>query len=395
MSIPSIEKLNVKGKTVFVRADLNVPLSKEGGIADETRIQASLPTLRLLLENGASLVVASHLGRPKGAVVDSLSLRPIAKRLGELLEREVSLAPDSVGSKTQEMAQSLDAGDVMLLENLRFHSEEEANDKGFAEQLASLADVYVNDAFGTSHRAHASTEGITHFVSEKAAGLLLTKELEYFDKALENPARPLVAIFGGAKISTKMKALRNVAPKADKIIVGGAMANTFLAAKGLSVGKSLYEPEEVASAKEAAEYLASNACELLLPTDVIIAASLSSGVPTEAVAVDAIPEDMMALDIGPDSLETFKKAMEGAGTIVWNGPMGAFETSEFSSGTFGIIDALAEAPCMTVVGGGETDQALHTRHAIEKMSFVSTGGGAFLELLEGRALPGVEALRGA
>ncbi len=393
MSIQSIKEVTVNGKKVFVRADLNVPLTADAAIADETRIQASLPTLRYLLENGAALIVASHLGRPKGSVVNSLSLRPIAARLGELLSRDVLLAPDCVGASTEKMAEDLEPGQVLLLENLRFHAEEEANDTEFAKKLAALADVYINDAFGTSHRAHASTEGITHYVSQKAAGLLLTKELEYFDKALENPARPLVAIFGGAKISTKMKALRNVAPKADKIIVGGAMANTFLAARGLSVGKSLYEEEQVPAAKEAIEYLESNSCELILPTDVIIAASLSSGVSTQAVAVDQIPADMMALDIGPASLETFKQTMKGAGTIVWNGPMGAFETSEFSSGTFGIIDALAEAPCMTVVGGGETDQALHARHALDKMSFVSTGGGAFLELLEGRALPGVEALK--
>jgi phosphoglycerate kinase len=322
-----------------------------------------------------------------------LSLAPVATRLSELLGVEVRLAPDCIGSETEQLAAELQPSQVLLLENLRFHNEEEKNDPEFSKQLAALAEVYVNDAFGTAHRAHASTEGITHFIKECAGGLVLKKELDYFAKALHKPARPLVTIFGGAKISTKMKALRNVALKADKILVGGAMANTFLAARGFSIGKSLFEPDQIESAREAEEYINSADCELFLPVDLIIAPELKTGVETSTCSADAIPGNMMALDIGPESLEQFKSALRGAGTIVWNGPMGAFETPEFSSGTYGIIDALAESPGMTVVGGGETDQALHERQAVGKMSFVSTGGGAFLQLLEGTPLPAVEALR--
>ncbi|MCB0323417.1 MAG: phosphoglycerate kinase [Bdellovibrionales bacterium] len=387
-----IDQLSLNGKKVFVRADLNVPLTKDGGVADETRIVASVPTIAHVLEQGGAAIVCSHLGRPDGKREERYSLRPVAKRLSELLDTEVVLAPDCVGPETEKAAANLAMGKVLLLENVRFHAEEEANDADFAKRLAELADVYVNDAFGTAHRAHASTAAIVAHFEEKAGGLVMKRELDYFERALEKPARPLVAIFGGAKISSKLKALRNVAPKADRILVGGAMANTFFAAHGYNVGKSLYEPKQVEAALEAERYIRSNNCELVLPTDVLVAPELQSGVPTKAVPVSEIPQDWMALDIGPNSLETFRKAMEGAGTLVWNGPMGAFETKEFSSGTYGIIDALTQAPGLTVVGGGETDQAIHERHALDKISFVSTGGGAFLTLLEGSPLPAVDAL---
>lgn len=388
-----IEDLDLDAKRVFIRADLNVPL--EGGkVADDNRIKASIPTIKHALEQGASVVVASHLGRPKGKVNPEMSLAPVAARLGELLGTEVKMASDCVGSEVEQLASALTPGQVLLLENLRFHAEEEANDAEFAKGLAALADVYINDAFATAHRAHASTAAITEHMAEKAGGFTLKSELEYFAKAFDKPERPFVAIFGGAKVSTKMDAIRNVAKNADRILIGGAMANTFFVAGGADVGKSLYEPEQVENARAIKSELASANCELVLPIDVVLAAEFKGGIPTAVSSWNEVPADHMALDIGPASLELFREKLADAKTIVWNGPVGAFEMEEYASGTFGLVDTLAGSSALTVVGGGDTDRALHERHAMEKMSYVSTAGGAFLELLEGKTLPAVTALGG-
>ncbi|MCB0343732.1 MAG: phosphoglycerate kinase [Bdellovibrionales bacterium] len=387
-----MSEIELKGKRVFIRADLNVPLDEHRKIADDTRIRAALETVKLALKNGASVILASHLGRPKGEHDDSFSLAPVAKRIGELLGQEVALAPDCVGEETAAMAKALKPGQVLLLENLRFNSGETSNDQTFAKQLAALADCYINDAFGTAHRAHASTAGIVNFIDSAAAGLLLENELDFFAKAFENPKRPLAAIFGGAKISTKLAAIKNTAAKADKILIGGAMANTFFAADGLNIGSSLYEPELLDTAREVREFVKTNDCELLLPTDVIVGSEFSAKAETRVVNVDSIPDGWMALDIGPRTITAFVEALGSCSTIIWNGPMGAFEMKPFSNGTYAIVDALAASEGLTVVGGGDTDLALHERHAVEKMGYVSTGGGAFLKLLEGSSLPAVEAL---
>lgn len=388
-----VDELDLAGKRVFLRADLNVPLTKDGSIADDIRVQATLPTIEAILERGGSVVLASHLGRPDGVRNEKYSLAPVATHLTKLLKREVTLTDDCVSQEAQQKAAALRPGEVLLLENLRFHAEEEANDPDFCKTLASMADVYVNDAFGTAHRKHASTYGITKYCAVKAGGLTMKAELRYFAQAFENPQRPLVAIFGGAKISTKLSAITNVAKTADKIIVGGAMANTFFAARGLNVGRSLYEPQEFDNARRCEEALREQGCELHLPVDVVVAPELKAGVKTSIVPVSAIGEEEMALDIGPETIAAFKQALTDAKTIVWNGPMGAFETEEFSAGTFAIVDALAESKALTVVGGGDTDLALHQRHAFEAMDYVSTGGGAFLKLLEGKQLPAIEALK--
>lgn len=386
-----IDQVELKGKTVFIRADLNVPL-ENGEVADETRITASVPTIKYALDRGAKVIVASHLGRPKGRD-ESQSLAPVAKRLEKALGVPVTLAPDCIGPEVQAMAKSLEPNRVLLLENLRFHKAEEKNDPAFAEELSKLAEVYVNDAFATAHRAHASTEGMVQHCATCAGGFTLKDELEYFNKAFSNPERPFVAVFGGAKVSTKIKAIKNVGTRTNRIVLGGAMANTFFAAEGLNVGKSLYEPEEMETARETKNFLSERNCELVLPVDVVIASELKAGTPTRTVPTSEIPSDAMALDIGPKTVELFRHALADAKTIIWNGPMGAFETLEFSSGTFAMVDILSASKALTVVGGGDTDLALHQKHAFDKMSYVSTAGGAFLTLLEGEPLPAVEALK--
>ncbi len=383
-----VDELNLQGKRVFLRADLNVPI-ENGVIQDDHRIQATLPTLEYCLDHGASVVLCSHLGRPEGRQSE-FSLGPVAVRLAELLGRTVTLAPDCIGEKSEQLASVLKAGEVLLLENVRFYEEEEKNDSEFAAKLARLADVYVNDAFATAHRKHASTAGITKFFQEKAGGFTLKTELSYFGRAFHNPERPLVAIFGGAKVSTKMAAIKGMGARADRIIIGGAMANTFFVALGYSVGGSLYEPEEVARAAAILEEFGRS--KLLLPTDVVVASKLAAGEPTEVRLATEIRAGEMALDIGPMSVKLFREAILLAKTSVWNGPMGAFEVEEFSAGTYGIVDALVDTEALTVVGGGDTDLALTRRDAVEKMSFVSTAGGAFLKLLEGVELPAVKAL---
>jgi phosphoglycerate kinase len=385
------DELVLAGKRVFVRADLNVPLAKDGSIADDNRIRASLPTISHVLSSGGSVVLCSHLGRPEG-VDPKFSLKPVAARLEELLKTKVTLAPDCVGPETHKLAASLPKGEVLLLENVRFHSAEEENKLDFAKELASLADVYINDAFATAHRKHASTAGIAQFFTEKGAGYTVKTELTFFNKAFANPIRPFAAIFGGAKVSTKMKAIRFAGVKADKVIIGGAMANTFFVAQGLSVGKSLYEPEEVENAKATIAALKEADCEILLPVDLVVANEMKAKVSKKIVKPSEIPSDTMALDVGPETDKLFTKALSQSATIVWNGPMGAFEIEDFSTGTYNIVDTLAESQALTVVGGGDTDLALHQKHAYDKMSYVSTAGGAFLKLLEGGTLAAVKAL---
>lgn len=370
---------------------MNVPI-ENGAITDDHRIRASLQTLNFVREAGAKVIVCSHLGQPKGKRDPKYSLKPVAEHLEKLTGHKAVLAPDTIGPEVEKMASELKAGEMLVLENPRFYAEEEKNDPEFSKKLANLAEVYINDAFAVDHRAHATTVGITQYIAEKAAGFTLKTEIEFFNRALLNPERPLAAIFGGAKVSTKMRAIKNVAERADKVLVGGAMANTFFVAMGHSVGKSLFEPEQVEAAKEALEWFAKGKSKLILPVDVVVAKSLDSGVETKVVPVESIPADLMALDVGPETLKLFAAQLADAKTIVWNGPVGAFETEEFSAGTYGIIDILAGLSALTVVGGGDTDLALHRKHAMEKMGYVSTGGGAFLELLEGRKLPGVEAL---
>ncbi len=387
-----IDELQLENKRVFIRADLNVPLDDNGQIAEETRITASLPTIKKALAGGGRVIVASHLGRPKGRDA-SASLKPVAERLAKHLGIPVTLADDCVGDSVKAKVNTLKVGDVLLLENLRFHKEEEKNDPAFAAQLAELADVYINDAFATAHRAHASTAGMVNLVKEAAGGYTLKDELSFFAKAFENPERPLVAIFGGAKVSSKITAIKNVGTRANRIILGGAMANTFFAADGLSVGKSLYEPEHLDTARDTKKFLAEHGCELVLPVDVVVASEMKSGVATKIVPISAIPSDMMALDVGPKSVELFGNTISDAKTIIWNGPVGAFEIDEFAAGTFGLIDKLIDSKALRVVGGGDTDLALHKRHALDKMSYVSTAGGAFLCLLEGELLPAVEILK--
>lgn len=388
----TIEDLSLNGKTVLIRCDFNVPMSKDGIIADDHRIKASLPTISYALEKNAKVVLCSHMGRPKGKKEPSLSLAPIGKRLSELLHKEVTFIEDCIGEIVKKQISEKKPGDVILLENVRYYDQDEANDDAFSKELASLAEVFINDAFATAHRAHASTVGVTKYITEKAAGFTVRDEVEYFNRACSSPAKPLLAIFGGAKVSTKIQAIKNVGAVADMVILGGAMANTFFAAEGLEVGKSLCEKDLLSLAKETKEWFAANDKQLLLPVDVVVASALSSGIETKVVDVNAIPSDMMALDIGPKTIQLFSEAIKKAKTIVWNGPMGAFETPEFSSGTFALVDQLCVAEALTVVGGGDTDLALNQKNAFDKMDFVSTAGGAFLEMLEGKTLPAIAAL---
>ncbi|MBF8260128.1 MAG: pgk [Actinobacteria bacterium] len=392
MKIRTIDQLDLSGKRVLIRVDFNVPMDKAGNVTDDTRIQAALPTIRQAATGGAKTILLSHLGRPKGKKVPEMSLAPAAKRISALLGKEVPFVTDCVGDEVMKAVSSMRPGDVLMLENVRFHPGEEKNDEEFGKKLADLCDVYVNDAFATAHRGHASNVAITKFVKEKAAGLLMKNEIAYFEKALVDPARPLVAIFGGAKISGKIQAINNVLGKVDKILIGGAMANTFFAAQGYEVGKSLYEAEMLETAKQVLANAAGRKVKLYLPVDVVVADRLESSAATKAVPVQEIPAGWLAADVGPATSLLFKEALQGAKTIVWNGPLGAFEMGPFANGTFSLMRALAESDAITIVGGGDTDTALHKAGLISRMSYVSTGGGAFLELLEGKRLPGIVAL---
>ncbi|NLE22169.1 MAG: triose-phosphate isomerase [Actinobacteria bacterium] len=386
----SLTDYPLAGKRVLVRVDFNVPLS-EGRVTDDTRVRAALPTIQYLLDQGCSVVLMSHLGRPKGQVVDELRMAPVAARLSELLGRPVATVDDCVGPAVEQAAAALRPGDVLLLENLRFHAEETGNDDAFAKQLAALGDVYVNDAFGTAHRAHASTEGVTHHVPS-VAGLLMNKELEVLGRLLRDPARPFVVVLGGLKVSDKIGIIRHMLAIADTVLIGGAMANAFLAAEGHEVGASKGAGDEVTVAGEILAEAGAAHGRLVIPTDVVVAREAASGAPTRVAPADGIAADEMALDIGPRTTADFERLLRGAGTIYWNGPMGLFEIAEFSAGTKAVGEAIATAAAVTVAGGGDTVSAVRTFGLEGRLTHVSTGGGASMEFLEGRALPGVEAL---
>ena len=382
----SIRDLELKNKTVFIRVDFNVPLAPGGQeITSDKRIRASIPTIRYALDQGAGVILASHLGRPKGKPNPEMSLKPAAQRLSELLGRDVKMAPDCVGPPIEKMRPR--PGEVLLLENLRFHPEEEKNDPGFSKQLASLCDVYVNDAFGSAHRAHASTVGMIQFVPQAAAGLLMDKELEYLNKATKDPARPCIAILGGAKVSDKIEVIENLLKIVDQILIGGAMAYTFLKARGESVGKSLVEDDKIPLAKD---LLARGGNKLLLPTDHVVAAELKEGADNRVVS--QIPDGMMGLDIGPATIAAYEGVIHRAKTIIWNGPMGVFEKPPFDKGTVSLAKAVAASGAVSVVGGGDSEKAIKSAGVADKISHISTGGGASLEFLAGIELPGVAAL---
>jgi phosphoglycerate kinase len=391
----TINDLDLKGKRVFIRVDFNVPL-KDGVVTDDTRIRETLPTLRLAIQKGGRLVLASHLGRPKGGPEPKYSLKPAAKKLEELLERPVSFASDCVGLETESRSKTLNDGDVLLLENVRFHPEEEKNGEAFSKQLALLCDgVFVCDAFGSAHRAHASVVGITRFVKQSAAGLLMEKELAYLGKAITNPARPFVAILGGAKVSDKIEVVENLMRIADAMLIGGGMAYTFLKAQGLPIGKSLVEQDKLELARKILAEAKQNNFRFLLPVDHVIAPEFKADAPATTVNVSATPADQMGLDIGPQTVAEYAAEISRAKTIVWNGPMGVFEMPAFARGTLEVAKAVAAATtagATSIVGGGDSVAAVHQSGVSAKISHISTGGGASLEFLGGRVLPGVEAL---
>jgi phosphoglycerate kinase len=389
----TIAQLDLAKRRVFVRADLNAPLDR-GTVTDDTRLRAVVPTIQYALKAGAAVVLASHLGRPKGKVAPEFSLRPIAERLESLLDQPVELAPDCVGTETLERARALSPGQVLLLENLRFHPEEEANDDGFARSLAGLAECYVNDAFAAAHRAHASIAAITKHLQPAAAGLLMQQELTALGRILESPERPLVAILGGAKVSDKLTLVEHLIERVEALLIGGGMAFTFLRSLGHAVGRSLVEPDHVETARRTLDAARRRGVALVLPVDAVVADGLDSA-QGRAVGIREIPAGQMGLDIGPRTVERFTKALSGARTIVWNGPMGVFERPAFAAGTLALARAVAGAPAFTVIGGGDTVAAVAQAGVTEQIGYISTAGGAFLEFLEGRKLPGVEALTDA
>ncbi len=388
----SVRDLDPKGTRIFMRVDFNVPLNDAGEITDDTRIQASLPTIQYLVERGGRLILASHLGRPKGKVNPKYSLKPAATRLAQVLGKPVAFAADCIGAEAEAAAQALQDGDVLLLENVRFHPEEEKNAPEFSQKLAALAEVYVDDAFGSAHRAHASTEGITHYLSPCAAGLLMEKELEYLGKAVENVARPYVAIVGGAKVSDKIELLQNFLKIADTVLIGGAMAYTFLKAQGVETGKSKTEDDKLDLAKSLLADAASGGKKFLLPKDHIVADKFDASAAAETVSTPAIPADRIGLDIGPATRAEYAAEIAKAKTIVWNGPMGVFEMKQFAEGTLAIAKAVAASSAVSIVGGGDSVSAVKKMGVAEKISHISTGGGASLEFLSGITLPGVAAL---
>jgi len=396
-SVGDLTKADLEGKTVLVRCDLNVPLSGKD-ITDDTRIRASIPTVKYLCDNGAKVLLSSHLGRPKNGPEDKFSLGPVAPRLSELLGKEVSMAPDCIGEGVADCVSKLNNGDVLLLENTRFYKEEEKNVAEFAEKLAAPADLFVNDAFGTAHRAHGSTEGVTKYLDTSVAGFLLQKELDYLDGAVSEPKRPFAAIVGGSKVSSKIGVIESLMEKVDKIIIGGGMVFTFLKARGLETGSSLVEEDQLDLAKKLEVIAKEKGIDFILPTDVIVADKFAADAATQTVSVESIPEGWMGLDNGPESTKMIQEKLGDCKTVIWNGPMGVFEFEAFSKGTFDVADTLAELTgkgCTTIIGGGDSVAAVEKAGLAEKMSHISTGGGASLELLEGKVLPGVAALQEA
>ena len=388
----TMEELDLAGKRVLVRVDFNVPTDDQGTITDDTRIRAHLPTIAYIIEKRGKAILASHLGRPKGKKADKYSLRPVAKKLSDLLFRDVTFVGDCIGPEAQAAVAAMKEGDVLLLENLRFYPGEEKNDKEFARQLAGLCDIYVDDAFATAHRGHASNAGITEFVKTCAVGMLLKSELDYLKRATDDPVRPLVAIIGGAKVSDKIGVLEKLIDKVDKLIIGGGMAFTFLKALGYEVGKSLCETDMVDVAKNVMEKAHAKNVKLYLPVDCVLAEQATADAATRQLPVQEIPPLLMGLDIGPATAALFSEALQDAKTIVWNGPMGMFELTPFSMGTFALAASVASTDALTIVGGGDTDTAVHQAGVANRISYISTGGGAFLELLEGKPMPAVEAL---
>lgn len=386
-----LKDIDLAGKTVFIRVDFNVPLDKNQNITDDTRIKAVLPTINHCLDAKAKIILASHLDRPKGPD-PKLSLAPVARRLSRLIEKTVIFAPDCIGPEVQQLKKQLQPGDILLLENLRFHPEEQKNDPEFARQLMEGVDVYVDDAFAVAHRAHASVHAVTRFAPVCVAGFLMADEIRYFHQALEDPARPLVAILGGAKISSKLTALRNLLEHVDKLIVGGAMANTFLKAKGYEIGKSLVDDTLIDTAREIMETAARKGVKFYLPVDCVVATSLDIRADAKITPVQEVPPDWLIADIGPATITLFSEAIQNARTIIWNGPLGAFEIENFSRGTLAMVHHVANSFALTIVGGGDTDVAIHKAGEAHRFSYISTGGGAFVELLEGKKLPGIQAL---
>jgi phosphoglycerate kinase len=391
----TINDIDLKNKKVLVRVDFNVPLDDNLNITDDIRITSSLPTIKKIVSDGGKAILMSHLGRPKGKPNPKYSLKPVAVRLSQLLGKEVKLAPDCIGNEVKALVNEMKPGDVILLENLRFHEEEEKNDPEFAKQLAELGDVYVNDAFGSAHRAHASTEGLTKFISVSVAGYLMQKELDYLGGAIENPKRPYLAILGGAKISGKIDVIMNLFTKVDSMIIGGGMAFTFYKAEGKEIGTSLLESEKIDLAKQVLEKAKTSEMKLLFPVDVVVAKEFNNDSPSEVVSIDKMPSDKMGLDIGPETIKLFREEILKSKTIVWNGPMGVFEMDNFAKGTNAVAEVLVEATgkgAITVIGGGDSAAAIAKAGLADKVSHVSTGGGASLEFLEGKILPGVAAL---
>jgi phosphoglycerate kinase len=388
----TIETVDLRNRNVIIRVDFNVPLDDSLQITDDTRIRSTLPTINRAVDEGAKVILCSHLGRPKAQVEPRYSLAPVAKRLQRLLGKEVGFAPDCIGSAVERMVDRMQPGDVLLLENLRFHAGEEKNDEAFARALAKLGDVYINDAFGAAHRSHASIVGVPKLVKDAAAGYLMKKEIEYLEGAVANPMRPFVAILGGAKVSGKIGVIENLGKRVDKVIIGGGMAFTFIKAMGLEIGNSLVEDDMLDFAKGVQEHAFSRGVKFYLPVDCVIAASTEPGAESKIVPVQEMPKSWYGMDIGPASTKLFSEAIQNAKTILWNGPMGVFENDAYARGTLSVAHAVANAYALTVVGGGETAMAVHRAGESESISFISTGGGATLQLLEGRELPGLAAL---
>ncbi len=394
-TVANLSEADVAGKRVLVRADFNVPLDDSGKITDDTRIRAALPTIQDLIGKGGKVILCSHMGRPKGQVKEELRLTPVAKRLSELLGQDVIKCDDCIGDEVATTVNQMENGQVVLLENLRFHSEEEKNDPEFAKKLAANADLYVNDAFGTAHRAHASTEGVTHYLKPSVAGYLIEKELNYLQKAIENPQRPLAAIIGGSKVSSKIGVIETLLEKCDKLLIGGGMIFTFYKARGLNVGKSLVEDDKLELAKSLEAKAKEKGVEFLLPTDVVVADNFAPDANSQTVSIENIPDGWMGLDIGPDSVKVFQEALADCQTVIWNGPMGVFEFDKFAVGTEAIARSLADLTkkgATTIIGGGDSVAAVEKVGVADQMSHISTGGGASLELLEGKQLPGIVAL---